>query len=342
MKSVVNVSCLTLAALGASVFAHMADADAIPVTAENFAQAETAWNFNNWARLGADKAMFHYRDPAPAGPDAPTVRMNWDTLYSARIINVADDRAFTVTMPDAAPYISAQVMDENGFSPYYLVEKGVPHDLTVDTDYVMVLFRTQITDRNSDAAMADLHAIQDRIEISGIIENSPYTPADYDQNQLEALRIAYKEEFLNAGIDYTYAKGPGEQDQHILDLSHAAGWGGYPPELGISNAYSSSPALAGDTCMAVSFTDPENAFFTSFILYDQDGYIIDGNSYITSDTWTPNADGTITLHFNCDDDAINNLSSGGAPFNYSIRNYGVSQMVLDGQFRPLNPKPVTR
>ena len=26
-------------------------ADTIPVTPENFAQAEAAWNFNNWAKL---------------------------------------------------------------------------------------------------------------------------------------------------------------------------------------------------------------------------------------------------------------------------------------------------
>ena len=64
---------------------------------------------------------------------------------------------------------------------------------------------------------------------------------------------------------------------------------------------------------------------------------MDGATHINSNMWKPNSDGTITLHFNCGDDAINNLSSGGEPFNYAIRNYGVSQKVLDGEFRPLEP-----
>ena len=342
MKSILGTSKAAVIAFGVTALACSANAEEIPVTAENFAQAETAWNFGNWASLGADKGMFHYREPAPAGNRAPTVRMNWDTLYSARIINVADDGAFSITLPETPSYISAQIIDENGFSPYYLVKKGVPHKLEVDTDYAMVLFRTQITDRTSSAAMAELHALQDKIEVAGIADDNTYIMPDYNQEHLEALRVAYKEEFLNAGIDYTYAKGPDQEEQHILNLSHAAGWGGYPPELGVSNAYSSSPPLVGDTCLAVSFADPENAFFTSFILYDEDGYIIEGESYITSDTWEPNEDGTITLHFNCANDAINNLSSGAMPFNYSIRNYGVSQMVLDGDFRPLNPEPTNR
>ncbi|MCA9425266.1 MAG: hypothetical protein KC994_09340 [Candidatus Omnitrophica bacterium] len=51
---------------------------------------------------------------------------------------------------------------------------------------------------------------------------------------------------------------------------------------------------------------------------------------------------TITIHFNCGEDALNNLSSGGQPFNYTIRNYGVSQAVLNGEWRPLKPTPVEK
>ena len=54
----------------------------------------------------------------------------------------------------------------------------------------------------------------------------------------------------------------------------------------------------------------------------------------------PNDDGTITIHFNAGEDAVNNLSSGGKPFNYLVRSYGVSQMVLDGEWRPLKPEVV--
>ncbi len=35
--------------------------ETINVTAENFAQAETAWNFTNWAKLGSDNKLVHLR-----------------------------------------------------------------------------------------------------------------------------------------------------------------------------------------------------------------------------------------------------------------------------------------
>ena len=333
-KIVLFASCLMATAA-------IASAETIPVTPENFAQAETAWNFNNWAKKGADKGIVHLRQVSPVGPEAPTVRMNWDTLYSLQILKVADDRAFTVKLPETDLYVSVQVMDENGFSPYFLVEKGVEHELTVDTDYVFLIFRNELKDRTNEESLDDVHTVQDQIEVSGYMADSTYVMPDYDQVQLEQLRKALKEEFLNSGADFTYAKAPGEVDQHTLDLSHAAGWGGYPPELGVSNAYSSSKAIPGEECRAVTFDDPRNEFFTSFTLYDTDGYLMEGATHINSNMWKPNADGTITLHFNCGDDAINSLGSGGEPFNYTIRNYGVSQKVLAGEFRPLEPTAVS-
>lgn len=320
--------------------APVAASDTIPVTAENFAQAETAWNFANWARKGADKGILHLRAVTPVGPEAPTVRMNWDTLYSVQIVNVADDKTFVISLPESDLYVSAQVMDTDGFSPYFIVEPG-DHEVSVATDHALIIFRTELKDRRDAAVLENLHGVQDQLSVSGTMADNSYAPPNYDQAQLEALRRQYKEEFLSAGIDYTYAKGAGEADQHLLDLSHAAGWGGYPPELGVSNAYSSSAALPGDQCLAVRFDDPENTFFTSFTLYDVEGYLMPGDTHINSNMWDPNSDGTITLHFNCGDDAVNALSSGGQRFNYSVRNYGVSQVVLDGNFRPVAPQPIT-
>ena len=331
---------LVAASLTTAACEQTSETKPIPVSAENFAQAETAWNMRNWDKLRSGPGLFHYREPTPTGPEAPTVRMNWDTLYSNRVVTVSDDHEFSVTLPESDLYIAVQVIDENGFSPYYIYEKGVEHKLKVDTDHAWVLFRTELKDRHSKEALAATHAAQDEIIISGIMEDARYVMPDYDQDQLEKLRKAYKEEYLNAGIDLVYAKGPGEVDQHLLDISHAAGFGGYPPEEGRSNIYSSSPNVPGDVCTAVTFDDPKSTFFTSFTLYDTDGYLIDANSHIKSDKWTPNDDGTITIHFNCADDAINGLSSNGETFNYTVRYYGVSREVMDGTIRPLNPEPV--
>ncbi len=314
-------------------------AETIPVTAENFAQAETAWNFTNWARLGADKDLFHFRDVAPTGPLAPTVRMNWDTLYSMRIVKVADDRTFTIHLPETDLYMSAQIIDEDGFTPYLLLKKGKDHEVKVNTDYAYIGVRTEIIDRRSQASLENAHALQDQIKITGFMD-AVYEPPAYDQAQLAELRERYKQELLDKGIDLTYAKGPGRVDQHILNLSHASGWGGMEPELHVTNTYRSSQTMSGDVARFVTFEDPKNKFFTSFTLYDADGYLMDGETHINSNMWQPNDDGTITIHFNAGEDAVNNLSSGGKPFNYLVRSYGVSQKVLDGEWRPLKPEIV--
>ena len=109
-------------------------------------------------------------------------------------------------------------------------------------------------------------------------------------------------------------------------------------ELHMSNAYYTSEAMSGDVARAITFEDPKNKFFTSFTLYDEDGYLMNGETHINSKMWKPNPDGSITIHFNAAKDAINNLSSGGKPFNYIVRHYGVSQLVIDGKSKTLKPE----
>lgn len=330
---------ITAILLSSVLVLNMCYADGIPVAANNFAQAETAWNFSNWAKLGADKQLVHLRDVSPTGPEAPTVRMNWDTLYSVRIVKVSDDGTFTIHLPASDLYMSAHVLDEDGFAPYYLIEKNRDHKVKVRTNYALIIFRTEVLDRKSTESLKKTHASQDKIRVTGMLHEG-YDAPDFNQEQLEKLRAKYKQEFLDKGIDFTYARGPGRQDQHILNLSHAAGWGGMEPELNVSNAYFSSATMSGDVPRSITFDDPQNKFFTSFTLYDADGYLMEGETHINSRMWKPNEDGTITIHFNGGTDAINNLSSDGQPFNYSIRNYGVSQKVIDGDWRPLEPQPV--
>jgi len=114
---------ILMAVATGTAYAEQAKTDGkmIPVTGDNYAQAESAANFAKWAKLGSDKQLFHYRELAPVGSAAPTVRMNWDTLYSCRIVKVSDDHTFEVILPKTDMYVSSQVIDENGFSPWNLI-----------------------------------------------------------------------------------------------------------------------------------------------------------------------------------------------------------------------------
>ncbi len=55
---------------------------------------------------------------------------------------------------------------------------------------------------------------------------------------------------------------------------------------------------------------------------------------VNSHRWTPNDDGTISVSFNCGEDALNNIDTNGNDFSITMRYYGVSQKVLDGKIAP--------
>ena len=84
--------------------AEETQADLIAVSYENYNQAETARNFNNWAKLGGNNTMLHLEKLSPVGQDAPTIRMNLDTLYSVGVYD--NDGEMTVTIPESNLYQS--------------------------------------------------------------------------------------------------------------------------------------------------------------------------------------------------------------------------------------------
>jgi|TARA_B110000240_G_scaffold189710_1_gene230026 hypothetical protein len=98
--------------------------------------------------------------------------------------------------------------------------------------------------------------------------------------------------------------------------------------------------LPGDVCLAVTFPETGNKYFTSFTIYDTTGYLMEGNSHINSYTWKSNGDDSTTIHFNCSDNKINNITSNGAEFNYIVRSYGASQKIIDEVINPVIPELV--
>ncbi len=61
--------------------------------------------------------------------------------------------------------------------------------------------------------------------------------------------------------------------------------------------------------MQSTFSDPHATEFFSFTLYDTDGYLMDGNTIISSRDMTANDDGTYTVSINCGGDGIHNISA---------------------------------
>ncbi len=307
----------------------------IEVTFDNYNQAETARNFNNWASLGANNGMLHLKELSPIGNKAPTIRMNLDTLYSVGVYD--NDGELKVTIPESEIYQSIMILDTDGYTPYFLTEPGT-HTIKNDSKTLFIAVRTVIKNRHSKESFEEAYAAQSGIKVEGN-GSKKYVMPPYNQEQLHKLTAEYNKKMLESGIAFTYGDGVTPVNEKHRAWSNAAAWGGMVTEVGRSNYYTTSKNLSGDECLAVNMPETGNTFFTSFTIYDTDGYLIEGNSHINSYTWKPNGDGSTTIHFNCEG-KTNNITSNGEEYNYIVRNYGASQKIIDEEINPIKPQPL--
>ena len=121
---------------------------AIDVTYDNYNQAETARNFNNWAERGGNNALMHEAELSPVGLDAPTIRMNLDTLYSVGVFD--NDGSMSLTIPETGLYQSVMIMDTDGFTPFVSTTSGT-YKIEHPSETLFYLVRTVVKDRHSDA-----------------------------------------------------------------------------------------------------------------------------------------------------------------------------------------------
>jgi hypothetical protein len=299
----------------------------IPVTEANFAHAETARNYKNWAALGANKNIVHMKQLPPRGKAAPTVQMNDDTFYSI-VISQAVDGKVQFSIPETDVYMAVQVVTEGGHGQHYVVDSG-DYNLAVETDFVFLIYRTGV-EKGFEAALA----AQEKIE-TDTFNFSTYQIANYDFEEVESWTARLTKETSGAVFAYTFPRTSKEiTDRHQWNLENANGWGGSSPEVNVANQYTNSVILDGTKSYTTTFENPESKYFTSITAYDKDRYLMEGVKNINSHTWTENEDGTITISFNGGENAINNIDTKGQDFSFTMRYYGVSQKVFDGKITP--------
>lgn len=100
----------------------------------------------------------------------------------------------------------------------------------------------------------------------------------------------------------------------------ALGWGGAQLK---DNIYEISRNYPIDQCHQAIFADPEDKAFWSFTVYDKKGFMFNDVAHVSSNTATPNKDGTYTVSFGCGSDAPNNIETKNASgvFNLAVRHY---------------------
>jgi hypothetical protein len=313
----------------------------ITISEANFAHAETARMYRNWIVGGRANEQFAILPTLPPrGDKAPTVQMNDDTLYGIAIINAVDGKV-TFDIPETNNYFSVQVVTENGHGEYLIVEDGL-HTLPVtDTETTFLIYRSGIEiGANTDEGIANAVAQLKKVDTTKLNFATDYTLPNYDFTEVDAevsKRKANVDTIVarDGVFTYTFPRTPAEvTDLTQWNLENAAGWGGASPVALEGNKYVNSPYISGETCKTTTFEDPENKFFTSVTAYDSEKYLIEGAAAVNSYSWEVNDDKTVTVSFNCGDDAINNIdtSAYGKDFTITTRHYGATQAVIDSKF----------
>lgn len=315
--------------------------ETLSVTDKNFSHAETARMYRNWIAKGKANQQFAIL-PAlpPRGNKAPTVQMNDDTLYGVAIVNAVDGKV-TFDLPETNNYFSVQVVTENGHGEYLIVKDG-KHTLTVtDTDTAFLIYRSGIEiGATPDEGIANAVAQLKKVDTAAFNFARDYTLPRYDFNEVEMevnKRKAMVDEIVERDgvFTYTFPRTPAEiTDLTQWNLENAAGWGGASPVALEGNKYVNSPFIDGNSCKTTTFNDPKNKFFTSVTAYDSEKYLIEGAVAINSYSWEVNADKTVTVSFNCGENAVNNIdtSAYGKDFTITTRHYGATQAVIDSKF----------
>jgi hypothetical protein len=314
-------------------------ADAVPVTVQNFARAES----DNYLAVNVKKAglgrLAHNREPALI-EDQTVIRLNRDTLYSFGVFDLAAG-PLTVTLPDAGKrFMSLMIINEDHYvslvaydtKPYTLTEQNI------GTRYVLVAIRT-LVDPNDSKDLDEVHKLQDAITVSQRAVGDLELP-NWDQASLKGIREALL--VLAKHTDgFKHAFGTKEQVDPIMHLiGTAAGWGGNP-DKDATYIGAAVPKNDGTTVYKLRVKDVPVDAFWSVSVYNAEGYFEKNpyNAYSLNNlTAKKEPDGAVTIQFGDCDGIIPNCLPIMANWNYTVRLYRPRAEILSGEWT--FPKPV--
>ncbi len=321
---------ITAIALAASMYPVEATA-AEMVTPENYIRAETDRSFANIAAQAGGVNKFYYvRQPTPLD-EQTVVRMNRDTLYSASIVDT--EGGATVTLPKAPDgrFISVLLIDNDHYAPAVYYDPGT-YKLPMDTKYLGVVVRVQVSDPEDPAEIALVNQIQDQVVVKAS-STDPLPPMKWDPASLKALTEQYEKE----SAQYSSWKGMmgprGRVDEATRHIAAAAAWGLNPEWDATYLNYSGGHDYR--VCHAATYEVPENKAFWSITVYGDDGYMKSENAIVGTSSVKLNVDGTFTVHYGSEE-ACGNVSNRldvTEGWNFLMRIYRPGPSVLDGSYK---------
>ena len=312
-----------------------------PVTVKTFVRAESDHMIRaNMAMMGVDFGkLTHLREPTTP-ENQPVIRMNQDTLYSSTALDLS--KPVTITLPEAdGRYMSMHVVNQD----HYMFVESEPgsYELTEDnvgTRFALVTIRT-FADVTDPADIAEAHAMQDAIELSGG-GGGPFEAPEWSTEDLAVARKALSD-IAVLGFDASYAFGRKDEVRPVDHLvGAAAGWGGLPKTAAMYEIQSVDKN-DGTTPHAVTVNNVPVDAFWSVTVYNADGYLeandLGVNSY-NNFSAQANDDGSYTIHFGGCDDGRRNCIPVTPGWNYAVRMYQPQEEILNGSWTFPDVQPV--
>lgn len=323
---------LTLAILIGTLFTGSVMAsDAITVTRDNYAKAESQKMFEmNVKRSGGVNQFYHYDGIPSLEEHAQIVRSNNDTVYSTIVVDKS--KGATITLPETGDrYISILEVDGNHFAKDMQYAAGVK-EIRGTTDHVFVIVRIGVKD-GSKEDLAEIANIQKQLKVSAN-SSKPVPHINYDLNSHKEIHHNLQAEFAKMGGDYNGLFGEeSEVDKHLHPLGAATGWGGADM---VDNVYQMAKNFTSMTCHEVTFEDPKAKYFWSITVYNKEIKVFSENAHVSSVTALPNKDGTYTVRFGCEGQPNNiDIDNPTGEWSPLMRHYGASEAVLKGKVQPL-------
>jgi hypothetical protein len=276
-------------------------AQAVDVTADNYVQAETDWNFTAQQKQAAINTWTH---DEPATEDNQTIiRSNVDVVYSLALVDVSEGATLSIPERKNGALQLIHYMDENHLTHGVIYADETvtltPSDLT-GGEYIYILARTRISDSPEETKAA-----QHSMVIKANSAN-PYVSKGFDSQDVEAFRNRLISEVMSGkvSVDGSKAFGATLKDVEFSDYYYvsAVGWGGLPARHA---QYTSSVKGQGSAakCQTITLPKPnldyENGGFFSLTTYNAESWIEGDNFHIDDERMKDNGDGTMTVDFNC-------------------------------------------
>ena len=315
----------------------------VPVTAENFARAESDLYFGNIIKLGSLGKFRHEREPADVD-NQNVIRLNRDTLYSSAIFDL-DARPVTIALPDAGKrFRSMQVINEDQYTVSVNYDAG-SYTLTrekIGTRYVLVLIRTLVNPVDPKD-IEQVHSLQDAVVVQQARVGTFEVP-NWDLESQNKVRQALL--VLGASLpDSRKMFGTKDQVDPVRFLiGSAMAWGGNPEKeakyINVTPAKNDGKTVHK---LTVKGDVPVDGFW-SISLYNAQGYFEknDQNAYsINNITAKKDADGSVTIQFGgCEGKAANCLPIMPG-WNYIARLYRPRKEILDGTYQFPEAQPAS-